>query len=116
MSHNGYLLIEDDPDQVLLLKSLLETLGHPVTAVSNAKDALSELSKKTFSAIVSDIRMPDMNGYDLVLVLRGLDSLNSKIPIVLVSAAEEFSLHPVEDSNVTVLPKSRFKELLTLLP
>jgi signal transduction histidine kinase len=60
------LVIDDQPDALLVLKHILEDAGASVTTLSRAEDALEVLSAEQFDAIVCDIAMPGMDGYDFV--------------------------------------------------
>ncbi len=81
------LLVDDSPFFRNLLTPLLTVAGFDVTAVETA-DAALKLQEEgvAFDAIVSDIEMPGMNGFDFVSTLRGSDSKWSKLPIFAMSS------------------------------
>ena len=80
------LLIDDDEDQLLLFKTLLETrTKHHVIALSSAQEAREVLHQIHVDLVISDINMPDMSGTELVTTLR-LASDQGKLPVILVSA------------------------------
>jgi CheY-like chemotaxis protein len=64
------LLVEDSFDMRFLLTRILKRLGAEVWAVSSADEALAFLSEKRADVIVSDITMPDMDGYELMRRVR----------------------------------------------
>jgi two-component system CheB/CheR fusion protein len=64
------LLVEDDPEGREALKQVLELAGAIVIAAGSAADALARLEMQRFDALVSDIAMPGMDGYDLLQTLR----------------------------------------------
>jgi CheY-like chemotaxis protein len=64
------LLVEDHPDSAELLAELLESHGHTVRIASTASDALARASEETFDLVVSDVGLPDLNGYELMEQLR----------------------------------------------
>jgi CheY-like chemotaxis protein len=64
------LLVEDHPDSAELLAELLESHGHTVRIAATASDALALASEETFDLVVSDVGLPDLNGYELMQQLR----------------------------------------------
>jgi CheY-like chemotaxis protein len=56
------LLLEDDPDQVTLLRAILEPRGFLVTAVDNGVDGLREVMAHDFDVVICDLLMPRMPG------------------------------------------------------
>jgi two-component system chemotaxis sensor kinase CheA len=81
------LLVDDSPFFRNLLTPLLAVAGYEVTAVENPLDAFKlQEDGVEFDAIVSDIEMPGMNGFDFVAKLRGSDSKWSKLPVFAMSS------------------------------
>ena len=66
------LAVDDDADARDLVVFLLENCGASVTAVSNAADALAVLTQSLPDLLLSDIGMPDTNGYLLLQQVRAL--------------------------------------------
>jgi two-component system, chemotaxis family, CheB/CheR fusion protein len=64
------LLVEDDGEAREALKQILHHAGATVTVAGSARDALVQLGAKRFDAVVSDIAMPNMDGYDFVRAVR----------------------------------------------
>ena len=79
------LNIEDNRDNRLLIRRLLESKGYMVIEAENAAEALEFLSIQKPDLILLDINMPDMDGYSLTSILRSKPALN-KTPIVAVTA------------------------------
>jgi two-component system response regulator RegA len=67
------LLVDDDDAFRAALASALDRRGFHVTAVSNAADALVEAARTTFEYAVVDVRMPGMDGIELVGRLHAID-------------------------------------------
>ena len=65
------LLVEDDDEARDLVKITLERAGASVEAVSNGQDARREMLEEAPDVLISDIRMPDEDGYELLRSLRG---------------------------------------------
>jgi DNA-binding NarL/FixJ family response regulator len=83
------LLIVDD--EAILLKAVAATLraeGYQVTTARSATDALVSVNQTMPDLIVSDIRMPGMNGYELARVLRS-NARTALVPIVFLTAKGE---------------------------
>lgn len=64
------LCVDDERDSRELVTFLLEQHGAKVTPVASASEALSQLQQATFDLLVSDIGMPDMDGYTLLRQIR----------------------------------------------
>jgi len=64
------LVVEDHVDTAELLASLLERRGHQVEIATTVRDALRLASTMPFDVIVSDLRLPDASGFDLMKQLR----------------------------------------------
>jgi signal transduction histidine kinase/CheY-like chemotaxis protein len=79
------LAVDDDPDALDLLASLLRQAGARVTPASTAAEALGALDAAPIDTVVSDIAMSNGSGYDLVRALRA-DPRTSTVPIVAVTA------------------------------
>jgi len=79
------LNIEDNPDNRLLIRRLLESKGYTVVEAESAVQALEFLSIQKPDLILIDINMPDMDGYSLTNLLRSKPALN-KTPIIAVTA------------------------------
>lgn len=62
------LVVDDDPGVLRSMQLLLED-DCDVTAVSSAREALGVAAQKRFDAVVTDLRMPDMNGAELATAL-----------------------------------------------
>jgi PAS domain S-box-containing protein len=81
------LVVDDAADTREYIAFLLETYGANVTAVASAVEALATLAKSKVDVLVSDIGMPEMNGYMLMQQLRTLPSnQGGKIPAIALTA------------------------------
>ncbi len=79
------LLIEDTPMNMKLARLVLEGAGFTVDGATNAHEALSAVADRDYDAIVLDVRLPDMEGLELVRRLRAQPATKN-VPIVAVSA------------------------------
>jgi DNA-binding NarL/FixJ family response regulator len=79
------LLIDDDPNLILLVKDYLEFRGFEVITAENGREALELLEQQVPDMIVCDVMMPEMDGYTFVEQIRQ-DSRYSWIPVLFLSA------------------------------
>jgi PAS domain S-box-containing protein len=82
------LLVDDDCDAMLPLQIILENQEAEVSCASSVREALEKLAHEgKFNLLVSDIGMPEMDGYDLITALRKMDkSANHDIPAIALTA------------------------------
>lgn len=79
------LVVEDSKTQLLHLKSIIENHGYEVQTAENGKDALRVLEFFHPNLILSDIIMPEMNGYELCKIIKDEEKWHH-IPIILLTA------------------------------
>lgn len=79
------LVVDDDPVQAKLARLHLSPLGFEVTLARSGAEALATALTLRPDAIVSDVLMPDMDGFELCFAIRSEPSL-SRVPVLLVSA------------------------------
>jgi len=77
------LVVDDDPYVRESTASLLREFGYSVVTSISARDALAELKENKFDAVLTDIKMPDITGIEL---LDKIHTLNPEIPVVLMTA------------------------------
>ncbi len=79
------LLIDDDPNLILLVKDYLEFRGYQVITAENGREALEILEQQVPDMIICDVMMPEMDGYALVEHVRK-DPRTNWIPVLFLSA------------------------------
>jgi DNA-binding NarL/FixJ family response regulator len=79
------LLIDDDPNLVLLVKDYLELRGYNVITAKNGRDALKVFEKDIPNLIICDVMMPEMDGYAFVKKVRE-NPQTSWLPVLFLSA------------------------------
>lgn len=108
------LVVEDTPDSLDFLRSLLEGAGHRVTGAQTGRRAIQEAGRRTFDLILLDLLLPDMDGLQVARALSG-----SKTPIIAMSAyLERWSDEDLEKAGLRRRLRKPFKsaELLAALP
>lgn len=81
------LVAEDSITSRMLLQNILEAAGYRVETAVDGLDAFTRLKTADFDAVVSDVEMPRMNGFDLTAKVRA-DKALASTPVVLVTALE----------------------------
>lgn len=82
---NSILIVEDSPTQAEQLRYLLDQNGYHITVATNGRQALDLISQHKPDLVISDITMPEMNGYELCQNIKACESI-SDIPVVLLTA------------------------------
>lgn len=80
------LVIDDNKNNLMLEKDLLEVAGFEVFEAENAADGIASARKEKPDIIVMDMRLPDMRGSEAARILRE-DKKTCDIPIVFVTAS-----------------------------
>ncbi|GAC1403001.1 MAG: hypothetical protein NVSMB56_17990 [Pyrinomonadaceae bacterium] len=81
------LVVDDDTDTRDLLSFVLRQEGAQVVTAENGFDALNELRRAPFDVLISDIGMPEMDGFDLIQQVRALPpNSNGFIPAIALTA------------------------------
>ena len=82
------LIVEDSPTQAERLRRLIASAGYRVRVAANGRKALDQIREHKPQLIVSDIIMPEMNGYELCRALKADPALRD-IPVILVTALND---------------------------
>lgn len=106
------MVVEDDEMLIDVYVTVLKKNGFSIVACNNGKEALKALETESFDLILSDIKMPIMNGFDMLTEIRKKNSQNP--PVILVSGYSEFSEEEVLARGAAGLLQKpiRAKELL----
>ena len=81
------LIAEDDKELRKLFAHVLSKHGYTVREVSDGKEALEAIDGELFDLMISDVMMPEVDGYTLV---RSLREAGSTIPILMITAKDAF--------------------------
>ncbi len=79
------LLVDDRPENLLALEAILEPLGQILISAHSGDEALKCVLKYDFAAILLDVQMPDMNGFDAAQIIKSREK-SRFIPIIFLSA------------------------------
>jgi two-component system cell cycle response regulator DivK len=80
------LIVDDNGNNLLLEKDLLEVAGFEVFTAENAAGGIASARKEKPEVIIMDVRLPDMRGTEAARILRQ-DKATSDIPIIFVTAS-----------------------------
>ncbi len=75
------LIIDDDTQFNLMLKSALEIKGYEVETAANGKEGKALYQNKKYDVIITDIIMPDVDGYEVILDLRRMGMSDRTIAV-----------------------------------
>ncbi len=83
------LVVDDDPSTAKTLSDILRAIGHRAEMAQSGLEALARVKQATFDCLVSDVRMPGMNGVELY---RAIKTHQPNLPTVLMTAYAADSL------------------------
>lgn len=85
------LAVDDNPDNLILLETILESEGYKVELISNGVHALEQIAQTPPDLILLDVMMPEMDGYEVTRRIRQNREI-SYIPILLITAYHDASV------------------------
>lgn len=119
------LVVEDDKMSQLVVLKFLEKEGISVDIVETGREAIKALETTVYGAVLMDVQMPDMGGFEATKAIRGLEKDTGKhIPIIILTAsamvedrensiqagADDFITKPIEKTRLinTIYKYSEF--------
>ncbi len=122
------LLIDDDPNLILLVQDYLEFRGYAVITAENGREALDILKEEIPDMIICDVMMPEMDGYAFVKNVRE-NPRTEWIPVLFLSAkgqsqdrvkglntgADVYMVKPFEPEELVAQVESTLKQASRLL-
>jgi signal transduction histidine kinase len=121
-SPDRLLIVDDVPDNLFLVRTILEEEGYEIITSSNGQDALKVIESEPIDLVLLDVMMPKMDGYEVTRRIRAMNDLPF-IPILLITAydranavkgldlgADEFIRKPIEPDELL----ARVRSLLRL--
>nr|WP_295836533.1 response regulator [uncultured Azospirillum sp.] len=80
------LVVDDDPVTRNLIRAILTREGHDLTLCAGATEAIGILYVQQFDLVLTDIIMPDHDGFEVIKAAR---SLRPEMPVVILSAIDD---------------------------
>ena len=77
------LVVDDEQSMAQFLGIVLRKEGYQVTTVNNGRDAIEKVKSETFDVVITDIKMPGMDG---IQVLQSIKKMDPSIPVVIMTA------------------------------
>ncbi|MGA6923939.1 MAG: response regulator [Nitrososphaeraceae archaeon] len=90
------LLVDDDPDANLSLSILLRDRGFDVDSFTSPSDALKYFRRNYYDLLVLDVRMPNMDGFELYRAIREVDT-KAKIWFFAAAELDNYRVAELED-------------------
>ena len=118
------LVVEDEAMMRNLLLKILESEGYRVTLASSAHEALEKLQQEKYDLMLSDVKMPGMNGFELlekakstwddmaVIVMTGYGDAYT-VKEALMKGADEYLSKPFKSHEVSLIVERAYWRLLS---
>ena len=87
LKNKRILVVDDEPDVIIVFKMVLEMNGFEVDAYDNPLSVLSNFKPNSYGLLLLDIKMPQMNGFELYEKIRKLDD---KVKVCFITAFEDY--------------------------
>lgn len=91
MAQEHILVVDDDQNIQVLVKTILSQKDYRVTTASNGEEALEILKRERFQAIIVDAMMPVMDGNTLARKVKENPSTKN-VPIIMITASKEVDM------------------------
>ena len=82
------LAVDDDPSILAVIKDILSKSGYTISVVPDGAEAIQRLEMDTFDLVITDLRMPEMSGPELITYLRRHQTY-TRIPIVVLATGAD---------------------------
>jgi DNA-binding NtrC family response regulator len=118
MEPANVLVVDDEPHILAVLRDAMTSFGYRVTATTSGTEALDIVRSELFDAAITDIRMPDMSGLDLlreikkhddsieVIVMTGYPTINSAVEALKEGAYDYLSKPLILDELEQVMRRA----------
>jgi PAS domain S-box-containing protein len=103
------LVVDDQPDNRTVLRELLTPLGFDVREAANGAEALMEFARWSPRAVLMDMRMPVMDGYEATRQLRATEAGRTVLVVAVTASAFEYQEARVMASGVDAYVRKPFR-------
>jgi len=83
--HERILVVDDNPDSVTIMRSILETRGFQVVVAESGAEALAHLKAEKVDLVLLDVMMPEMSGLEVLQRIKD-EYTTGRLPVILVTA------------------------------
>jgi two-component system response regulator HydG len=121
LENSKILIVDDDRDILLSLKDILQSKGYEIDMAETGKNAVEKAKAKYFNLALLDIKLPDMEGTDLLakihknkpemmkIMITGYPSLDNAVK-ALNLGADAYIMKPVNPENLLKVVEEKLKE------
>jgi DNA-binding NtrC family response regulator len=104
MRKKKILFVDDDPQMRELISDFFNAGEYSIVVAENGKSALDQITNFEFDAVITDLRMPEMDGLTLLREIRALDPI---VPVILITAfgSIESAVEAIKDGATNFVPK-----------
>lgn len=109
------ILVDDDKHAIETLSKLLSEDGYEVDVCFNGKEAMEKMKRSRYDVIVTDLRMPEMGGLEL---LKNIKKINPELPVIIITAFGEVDSYLdafVKGAYEYINKPIKYEELVRLL-
>jgi CheY-like chemotaxis protein len=105
-TNSRVLVVDDEPAIRALVTKIVERAGHPVDSARDGAEAIAKLERESYSVLVVDLMMPNVDGYGLIdhLKARG----GRRPAIIVISAVDTAALRRLDGSMVHSILRKPF--------
>ena len=105
------LVVDDSHTTRMLQKNILSNCGYNVSVVTGPKNALEKMEKTKYDLIITDVQMPEMNGFEFICEFRKMSQYEQAPVIVVSSEPKEKHLKEIQTTKpVAYIQKNLFKQ------
>ncbi|GAB1474429.1 hypothetical protein MASR2M69_18700 [Bacteroidota bacterium] len=83
--NSSLLVVEDTDASIIQLRDILEERGYSVEIAHNGGEALEKIGQKIPDAVILDLMMPEMDGFEVLRRIRGMEK-TSRLPVLILTA------------------------------
>ena len=79
------LVVDDNPDSIAIMKSILESRGYQVVVAESGAQALEAIKNNQIDLVLLDVMMPEMSGLEVLQQIKD-NAMTGRLPVILVTA------------------------------
>ena len=79
------LVVDDNPDSLTIMRTILENQGYEVSVAATGADALEQVKRAPPALVLLDVMMPEISGFEVLQEIRE-DAHTGRVPVILVTA------------------------------